>query len=94
MFCDQICFVTRYVLLLGMFCGMFCVWMCNELVGSLGLMGISHHVYISNLFSVGIGGFTGGVDGLYKQVYSNGQFTYSILRPDSVWPRQQDGSHQ
>ena len=33
------------------------------------------YVYVSNLFSVGIGGFTGGVDGqggLYKQVYSNG----------------------
>ena len=42
--CFVICFVTRYVLLLGMFCGMFCVWMCNELMGSLGLMGISHHV--------------------------------------------------
>jgi hypothetical protein len=44
-------------------------------MGGLGLMGISHHVYISNLFSVGIGGSTGGVDGqggLYNQVYSNG----------------------
>jgi hypothetical protein len=53
----------------GMFCNMFCVWMCKK------LMGISHHVYISNLFSVGIGESTGGVDrqgGLYKQVYSNG----------------------
>ena len=66
MFCGMFC---------NMFCNMFCVWMCNELMGSLGLMGISYHVYISNLFSVGIGGFTGGVDGqggLYKQVDSNG----------------------
>jgi hypothetical protein len=28
-------------------------------MGGLGLMRISHHVYISNLFSVGIGRFTG-----------------------------------
>jgi hypothetical protein len=65
--CFVICFVIYFV------CFVFgCV---RELMGSLGLMGISHHVYISNLFSVGIGGFTGGVDGqgcLYKQVYSNG----------------------
>ena len=41
--------------LLGMswWFGMFCVWMCKGLMGSLGLMGISHRVYISNLFSVG-----------------------------------------
>jgi hypothetical protein len=44
-------------------------------MGGLGLMRISHHVYISNLFSVGIGRFTGiadGQGGLYNQVYSNG----------------------
>ena len=55
MFCGMLCGMFY-----GIFCNMFCVWMCNELMGSLGLMGISHHVYISNLFSVGIGGFTGG----------------------------------
>jgi hypothetical protein len=70
MFCDVFC-----DMFCGMSCNMFCVWMCKGLMGGLGLMGISHHVYISNLFSVGIGGSTGGVDGqggLYNQVYSNG----------------------
>ena len=71
MFCYWVCFVVCFVICF-VIC---CVWMCNELMGSLGLMRISHHGYISNLFSVSIGGFTGGVDGrggLYKQVYSNG----------------------